>query len=491
MHVKNKYFRLFLLLLALVVLGGSIFFFLNKKEPEPVKTFPLENNVLIGNKIGTISLIDVSNRKIVDSLSLQDDDLLFETSESSENNLDNIVDEESEDMQDNQEISNNESEEQFLNEKEIPEETLEVLSRDISIIGEAYGYKLVKIPIVKGDYWLKLQKLFLPDKTEYQLLLMGREVNSEKLHPIYPYNQRLFLVPNDLLKKEEPKEEVPKEAKAKEDNKETEEVKAKEFLKEFKYDNENSYENYVYEFSDENFIFDNINSTLYKVEINNNSLNLVKKYSIENVKVKRFKVENGILVFTNKEDSNIYISNGSKIYNLDIKSYLSDWDIHNDMLLYAVGEDFHSFNLETGEKNSLHLGDLTTDIHLEDSYIYIANKFGSTISKSVIHKIDYDLKSYGWAEIGYSADTKIIGINNKNEILAKQNLQDNKEKIVLVDNKLSLSLEVALEKTHKEINVLDEDRLYGVDKGILYLYDIQGRYINSINLQAEEIRIIK
>ena len=111
---------------------------------------------------------------------------------------------------------------------------------------------------------------------------------------------------------------------------------------------------------------------------------------------------------------------------------MEDWTVDGNFLYYAANKSIFKIDLKTKEQMYVYLGDRTTDIEIIGDYLYIANKFGLTVNKSILHKFDKNLVSYGWAELNYAKDTKIV-YEKDGEFLLKQSFRDNKDKLVYVN----------------------------------------------------------
>lgn len=462
MKRKNKV-PLLLTLLLMIIFASGLFFSLNQREPEIEVRFSLQNNLLIGNEKGEVSLINAHNNIILDRVDLSNQDGSHLTSMDFDDFYipDSTI------------------------EPEIPIDDSKPLVSQLPfknqwrLTGErAYDYDVVEVVIEKGDCWVCIQRHFLPTINDWRLIAMGRSVNSEILHPIYPGNKRLFLAPEGFFDKEEPK-------KPEEDPEIPEDLSSN--LNAFV--NPDEFSNYIYHFGpDGNYAYSNLTHKLYQIEIIDNKISVVHWFTLPDIILDSFKMVNSMLSFTDTNHYHLYLFDGLKPVKVKMPGILETWNLSDDTLYYASLNAIYAHDLTSGETKTLYLGDQSTYIYIHDDYIYVANQFGSTISKSVIHKLTKDLTSLGWAEIRYASHTEIIHAN-EDGLLVRQNLHGQQDKIVIINNEMEMISEKLLDRRLDSLYPLGEDHYYGIVNGILYLYDKNGRTIDGINLQTNAISI--
>jgi len=520
---KNKK-TLALLSIGITIVTVIILFLIrgNNSKNEVAK-FALNNNMLTGNQYGQISLVNINLKGVLSSVNLEEEARKEYVPTLSTKNT-SFFDQQESLTINNQPTGTTEVTNIDIGAKPLDEKTSEkventkdvvkkaetgnpntstkaennsITSRDVEIKGESFGYDIVAIKIVKDEYWLKIQKQLIPDVPEWILLKMGKEINGkQQLHPIYDGNVLLFLADKGYFNQEA---EVPVENVVEEEPVVVEPIIEKnpiiepkiEEIKEIGETKKSiTTKDYIYSFSDEGYyVYDNIESRLYEIKILDNVLSVTLVCDMKNVIIKEYALKNNVFYFTTSENIDIYAFDGNNSVKLGINSNIETWTVDDDFVYYAAIEAIYRVNMKNKEQIYLYLGAETTDINVSNEYIYVANKFGSTISKSVIHKLGKDFASYGWAEINYAKDTDIVYEKN-NEFLLKQDMQGQIDKLVYIGNEFEMKYEVGLEKSYENIKVYDDKYIYGMNNEVLYLYDIQGALVNSVGLQANEVFIL-
>lgn len=488
--IKRKIFMA-VLLLFLIVVFVAVKKMPKGSEPAAVKEFSMKNDMLAGNQDGVVSIVNIASRKQLFSL-----------------NLNKIYEKDYEPAELNIIKSSPEAEEEPGKVEDTkPDQANDVVKdtggkffsdRSVEVVGEKEGYDIVAINIIKGDCWIKVQRKLISDVPEFKLLKWGREINDpQELHPIYVGDVRLFLAKKGTFSKNTSKTEVGNIFGGRTSESglpEAEEISDQALIENITWDIETAKDSlipdYNYSFTDKGFfVYDNVRSKLYQIFVKDNQLELSFIADNKDIVVKDYQFENGIFYFTVKDDSNIYILDGEGYKRVAVDYDLEDWTVDGNFLYYAANKSIFKIDLKTKEQMYVYLGDKTTDIEIIGDYLYIANKFGLTVNKSILHKFDKNLVSYGWAELNYAKDTKIV-YEKDGEFLLKQSFRDNKDKLVYVNKDFRLSYEVSLDVSIPKLAVYNAKCVYGAYDEILYIYDIQGVLTDRVKLNISDIHIL-
>lgn len=517
--MNKKHLKILIALLALAVFAGAMFFLYGQNAPSE-KRFVLENEILTGNQNGVVSLVNANKRTILSQIRLGgSDDLIGEASALFPETTGKGLLEASAAYADNAPVTLTSSEAQKTLGAEY-ESALsgstrleEILSREIEKTGSHQGYDILSIPIVKGDYWLLIQHELLPDSPEFILLKMGREINPNRLlHPIYPGERLKFVAPQGLLdgglvndpvepevpvEPEQPEDPIAPEVPEEPEPPAVEDPDAGSYepvivpVPQFEKEDKTSFmNNYVYSFTDHGFYaYDNTTFTLYEILLQDQELQTKEITSFEGVAIREFLVDEGAVYFTTASQEAVHVYKDGVAHKVDAGDYLEAWTVADGHLYYASQEALFHVTPDLEVSDYLYLGDETTDIFVAGDTLYVANRFGSSIAKSVIHKLDRNFRSLGWAEIGYARDTKVMKVE-EGALFLKQNMQDQSDKLTVVSGDLALEKEVPLNRLHQSLESLGDSHFLGLSNGAIHVYTLDGGYVDGVDLQASAAYIL-
>lgn len=405
----------------------------------------------------------------------------------------------------------------------------EIARRDIKVKPYTDTYDLIQVPIESGDHWLYIQSMLMHSHTVDELLRIGHEINpGVELHPIYPGDKRWFIVKKESFSEnvkeedEEPVEEdtVPIEDPIKEEEDVEEEdveedVKKEDELKDEEL--EEDYEvpvfeptikevadvprmeltpmmdEYVYRtIGNDVYVYNNNDATLYKIYHEESDLYQEIVASLDDeVVIMDFQYVDGVFYFTTPVNDTIYVYENDRTSQIEVGDKIEEWAVHGNRVYYAAMNALFKTQLDSNEFDYVYLGEETTDIHITEDRIYLANRFGATIARSVIHEMDHSLKSYGWSEIQYASNTSIVYASDSNIVL-KQSLQNERDRIVIINDEQKVVADSVTDIFHEYMHLYGSDSLYGVSSnGTLYVYHLNGSLIDGLRIGNQFIHLIQ
>jgi len=370
--------------------------------------------------------------------------------------------------------------------------------RKVTKVGERDGYNIVSAKIKSGEHWLKVQREISPELNAFKLIALGQKINKDnRINPIYPGETILFLSKITATTPANPPAKVVEDIKV---------IPTKEEPKTSTSESINVVTaiddtidkgvqdaislDYIYDLSaDNSYVYNNQNATLYQIRVKDNKLTAAVLMTLPGkVRINEFIVNGDTLYFTTLQNKDIYYFSNNILKKIKIQSYVECWDVSEDNVYYTAADTLCRINTKTGKVISVYLGDESTDIYIEGTNLYVANNFGSNALKSVIHKLDTNLVSHGWAEVNFATNTEIAYVKD-GQMLLEQNIENEATKFAYITEDLALSYESMQEVLMKNVKVSNK-MIYSIEKGVLYLFNMQGEELLKMAVSASDICVL-
>jgi hypothetical protein len=243
------------------------------------------------------------------------------------------------------------------------------------------GYEMVTKTIQKGETVWHIQSELTPHINTIKMLPLLQEVNKGKsLHPVQPNETRIFLKePNGQseVQKEQPKQSPSNEVSNKTVSKKVE---------------DSTFVYYADEKAKTLYAYSNFANEVYKLTVKND------KWSVETIASVNSKHEADWLYVDAKkiwlaDDSHTHIQvydlqHTEKVVEWDTKGKMSKWQIDKDIVTYTYDNRMASEQLGKGVTKDVVLGDVTLDfVKVKDTF-YVLNSFGKKTDNSLLMKVN-------------------------------------------------------------------------------------------------------
>lgn len=359
---------------------------------------------------------------------------------------------------------------------------------------ETFG-NYVQVPIIvkKGQNAWRIQFELTPKLDMTKMLGYVKEVNKRsELHPIYPGEKIIFLKEKNGETETEEKPPVVVE-------------EPKEVVKETPKVVKNA-ERYLYYGDTENkflYALSNVDHEIYRIAETNGAIDVKEAFKNEEfVVADDFVVTKNQLILTQSGTNVIQIvdvTDASKVQTVELEGDPSHIVVSGDVIYYTFDKRMGKFDLKTGEKSSVQLGDESLNLVLLQDKLFVLNKFGVNSTNSLLMKVNpSDLKVDSLLEMKTDEaailskgekDDLFVGRVEKEVDLSGNQVRENK--IVPIDVKsLSMNPSKWTMPFSKE-SMGYEDHLYMLQDGKLNIYQFNDvKPMKSVEVKGEHFIVL-
>lgn len=489
---------------AITIVGGVMFFNgkifnkvdvvtqesnINKSDNEVNKNSEIATHIFSYSPNGIVSLYDIDSSKQLDTFDLKSIQIVKKEI--------------------NQKVINDQLNED-ISKKEV-KATKKNVKKVIKHISKNDSYKgFVKVPIViqKNDVAWKIQKALTPNRNTVEMMKLVREVNDQKMHPIYKGEVRLFLkefedVENteEVLLDEE--EQTINDSIDNETNlitKPITKVDANEKMVELSKDTSFIYYkscelNTLYAYNDESKTFYSVSFKDDKLEVNN----ILTDFEINGVN--NFQIVNNVIYYlmeNNKDIKTITLSNLS-YSTITLKGKVSSWTVKDNIIYYTYDNMIGKIDTNTNEQLNALLGDMSEEIFFSNDNLYVLNVFGSGNNDSILIQLSSkNLTVESIVRLG--SDTNVIlssSVSNK-VYIAQTDKTIQLSKVITEEPKiLPIDLEtMEKEKAIKDVSINstsieNNGYFYVLENKKLSIYSTVGNTVKMIDVDGIDFMTFK